>query len=285
MVISEIKKWEVKTLYPLPKKDSHKGENGRVMVVGGSRMYYGAPILSAMGALFGGADLVTLWVPECNFEISRTYYPDFIVRAFHGDFLDARSVEVLTLASASQGCIVLGPGIGDQPETRTAVTALAKKAKCPIVLDAEAIYGLPKQEQRRNLSVLITPHVQEFSNWCGQRFPLLLDEKIDLVKTMAIRHRVSILLKSPSDIVASGQGEVSLNVTGNAGMTVGGTGDVLSGLVGSLIARKLSLYDAARVGVFIACTAGDELFMEKGYHYTGTDLALHLPVTIQRLLS
>lgn len=254
------------------------------MIVGGSRAYYGAPILAAMGALFGGSDLVHLWVPECNFEVSRSYYPDFIVHAFPGDHLDARAVEMLAAGSETQGCVVIGPGLGDRPETLAAIEALLRKFKVPVLLDAQAIYALPKKNIRNNHTVLITPHAQEFCNWSDKRFPSLLIEKVELVKAMTTLYNVHILLKNPVDIIASPTGEFCINQTGNPGMTVGGTGDVLSGLIGSLIARRLSLYDAARLGVFLACTTGDELFIERGTHYAATDLALHLPYTIQRLL-
>ncbi|MDP2624733.1 MAG: NAD(P)H-hydrate dehydratase [Candidatus Peregrinibacteria bacterium] len=284
-MLTEVKKLEVKELYPVPKRDSHKGQNGKIMIVGGSLDYYGAPILSAMGALFGGADLVTLYVPECNFTISRTYYPDFIVKKFTGDYLDARSVELISMATAKQKCLVIGPGIGERKETMAAVNAIIKKSKCPVVLDAQAIYALPTKNVRENSNILITPHAQELSNLCSHGVPSLLIEKVETVKKCAKDMNVNILLKNPIDIIASPKGEFCINQAGNPGLTSGGTGDVLSGFVGSLTSRGLRLYDAARLGAFIICTAGDELLHEKGHAFTATDLALHLPYTIKRLLA
>ena len=113
----------------------------------------------------------------------------------------------------------------------------------------------------------------------------MLIEKVEMVKKWAMDLNVNILLKNPTDIIASADGQFCINQAGNAGLTSGGTGDVLSGLVGSLIARGLSLYDAARIGAHILCKAGEDLFEQKGYSYTATDLALQLPYTIKGLLS
>jgi hydroxyethylthiazole kinase-like uncharacterized protein yjeF len=284
-MLTEVKKADVINVFPKRDNGSHKGQNGRVLIVGGSRDYYGAPILSAMGALFAGTDLVTLCIPTCNFDVSRSYYPDFIVKSFPGNYLDARSVEMIVELSATQDCLVMGPGLGDHHESLTAVEAITKKAKCPVILDAQAIYGLPRNNTRNNHNVLITPHAQEFANVFERRFPSLLIEKVEAVKASARKLNVNILLKNPVDIVASPQGNFCINQTGNAGMTSGGTGDVLAGVVGSLVARGLSLYDAARLGVFITCTTGDDLVEKKGPAFTATDLAHHLPYTIQRLLA
>jgi ADP-dependent NAD(P)H-hydrate dehydratase / NAD(P)H-hydrate epimerase len=283
-MLTEVKKSEVKELYPKREVDGHKGMHGRVMIVGGSLDYYGAPVLAGMGALFGGADLVHLCVPECNFEVSRTYYPDFIVKAFPGEYLDARGVEPLYFESEKQNCLVIGPGIGERQETLSAIEALIKKVKCPVVLDAQAIYAIPREKTRDNNNILITPHAQEFSNLCDKRFPSLLIEKVEMVKKCARELNVNIALKNPVDIICSPKGKFCINQAGNPGLTSGGTGDVLAGFVGSLMARKLSHYDAARIGVFIICQAGEDLRVKKGFGYTATDLALQLPYTINNLL-
>ncbi len=284
-MLTEVKKSDVKALYPVPKHDSHKGQNGRVLIVGGSLDYYGAPILAAMGALFGGTDLVYLMVPECNFEVSRSYYPDFIVRSFPGDHLDARGVEPIAHVATLARAMLVGPGIGYHRDTIEAVHALAKKVKMPVVLDAQAIQALDRHNVRDNARVLLTPHAQEFSDFCGEHFPSLLIEKVEHVKKIAARFNVNILVKNPIDILASYDGHFCINQTGNPGMTSGGTGDVLSGFVASLMSRGLSPYDAARIGVYIVCVAGDELLSQKGHAFTATDLALHLPYTIRGLMS
>ncbi len=284
-MLTEIKKSDVRNLYPKRDSDTHKGMNGRTMIIGGSLDYYGAPILAGMGALFGGSDLVHLCVPECNFSVSRTYYPDFIVKPFPGEYLDARGVDPIALISENQGCLVIGPGIGERQETIEAIQPIIKKAKCPIVLDAQAIYALSSDKTRNNSSILITPHAQELSNLCNKRFPSLLIEKVEMVKKCATDLNVNVLLKNPIDILSSNKGECCINQMGNSGMTSGGTGDVLSGLAGSLIARGLSPYNAAKIAAFILCLAADDLKTKKGFNFTATDLALQLPYTINTLLN
>lgn len=283
-MLTEVKKADVKALYPVPKPDSHKGQNGRVLIVGGSRDYYGAPILAAMGALFGGNDLVYLMVPECNFEVSRSYYPDFIVRSFPGDHLDARGIEPIAHTATLARAVLMGPGLGDHRDTTEAVHALVKKVKVPVVLDAQAIQALDRNNLRENSRVLITPHAQEFSDFCGEHFPSLLIEKVEHVKKIAARFNVNVLVKNPIDVIASHDDQFCINQTGNPGMTSGGTGDVLSGFVANLMSRGLAPYDAARIGVFIVCAAGDELLEQKGHAFTATDLAMRLPYTIKEML-
>lgn len=284
-MLTEVKKSDVRELYPVPEKDSHKGENGRVLIVGGSIEYYGAPILAGMGALFGGADLVTLMVPECNFEVSRSYYPDFIVKSFPGERLDVRGVEKIADFANTQQCVVMGPGMGTKPSTLEAISTLIKKIKTPLVLDTAAAQAIPKASVRDNAHLLLTPHAEEFSSIFGQKLPLLLIERIQMVKKIVARFNVNILVKGPTDIIVGPNNDAHcINQTGNAGMTSGGTGDVLAGFIGRLIAGGLSPYDAARIGVFIVCSTGDELAIAKGHSFTATDLALHLPYTIRNLL-
>jgi ADP-dependent NAD(P)H-hydrate dehydratase / NAD(P)H-hydrate epimerase len=284
-MLTEVKKSDLKTLYPKRAAESHKGDNGRVLVVGGSLDYYGAPILSGMGALFGGTDLVTLMVPQCNFDVSRSYYPDFIVKAFPGNHLDARSVELISLASANQKCVVIGPGLGDHPDTLMSVQALIRKIKCPIILDAQAIAALPHDRVRDNHRILITPHTKEFGNIFHKLYPRLLSDRVEAVQKNSPRLNVNILLKGPVDVIASPDGGVCISQTGNPGLTSGGTGDVLAGTIASLVARGLSLYDSARLGAFIIGSVGEDLQLKKRENYTATDVALQLPYTIARLLA
>ena len=285
-MLTAVKKSDVRALYPQPDPESHKGQNGRVLIVGGSRDYYGAPILAGMGALFGGADLVTLMVPECNFDVARSYYPDFIVKAFPGDYLNASGVELISLASEGQGCLIMGPGLGDHPETLEAAGALVKKIKLPVVLDAQALGAFSRENIRGNNRILLTPHAHEFKTLFNEKLPSLLIERIHLVKKVVATFNVTVLLKGATDIIAGpNENGHCLNQTGNAGMTSGGTGDVLTGFAGSLMARGLSPYDAARVSAFLVGIAGDQLASNKGHTFTATDLALQLPYTIHSIIS
>lgn len=281
----EVKKSDVRELYPFPEKDSHKGDNGRVMIVGGSTEYYGAPILCGMGALFGGADLVTLMVPECNFEVSRGYYPDFIVRSFPGERLTPEGVPLVLEAAEGQDAVVIGPGLGTRPETLEAVAALGAGIHGPLVLDTSVAQAVAKALPKDSARIAVLSHGGDFYEMFGDRLPLLLIERFELVKQVAARTGLTVFLKGSTDIIAGpGNNAACINQTGNPGMTSGGTGDVLAGLVGRLLAGGLSPYDAARLGAFIAGSAGDELAVQKGHAFTATNLAHQLPYTIRNLL-
>lgn len=287
IALTEIKKSDFKKSFPERKRDSHKGQNGRVLIVGGSIDYYGAPILSGMGALYGGADLVFILVPECNFDVSRSFYPDLIIRKFPGEYFDSRGVDLLLdLAEQTRtDCLNIGTGMGERPETQSAIKQVIHKIKIPLILDAAAVSALPKDRVRYNHRILITPHAGEFANLIQHQFPSLFIEKVELVKKHAQELNVNILVKNPIDIICSSKGEVRINQTGNPGMTVGGTGDVLSGLAASFAAQGLSLFEAAEFASFVSGTAGDNLQKQKGYGFTATDLAMEIPFAMKELLS
>jgi hydroxyethylthiazole kinase-like uncharacterized protein yjeF len=286
-MISKIKNGEVRKLFPRRDPNSHKGMNGKIMIVGGSVDYYGAPVLSALGALYSGVDLVYLFVPECNFEVSRSLYPDFIVRSFPGDFLDKSAV--IPILEFSQKCdaILMGPGLGGREETFEALLKIMKGLDIPTVLDAEAIQVFQNiKEVPLQQKIVITPHHNEFETLTGKDIKISgsLSGKIVLLRTLATDLKINILLKGPQDLIASEEGEIVMNDTGNAGMTVGGSGDVLSGFITSLIAQGVEPFAACKTAAYLTGKAGDNLFRQKAYCFSSSDLALELPFTIKNSL-
>lgn len=263
-------------------RESRKGDNGRVLVVGGSDLYYGAPVLSAFGALNSGADLVYVAAPERNYEVTRSFSPDFIVREYPGNFLNQSSVEVVLEAAGSCDSMVIGPGLGAREETRKAVLQILEKIKIPVVIDADALKAVAEKKLKK-ISAVLTPHAGEFKILSGEEISNL-EEKKEAVLRHAKKLNTTILLKSPVDIIASPGGEAKLNATGNAGMTVGGTGDVLAGVVAGFIAQKLEPFTAACCAAFVNGAAGDELYKLRGYCFTASDLAEEIPYAIKRIL-
>lgn len=264
------------------RSESRKGDNGKVLVVGGSDMYYGAPILSALGALNSGADLVYLLVPDINYEVSRAFIPDLIVRRYEGDFLDSQGIgEALKLAKSCDS-MVIGPGLGAREETLEAVSEILHGVKIPAVVDADAIKAL---KGRKIKNSLITPHAGEFKILTGRPPPKELSKRIMAVANQAKKSNSVVLLKAHLDIIAAPDGRVKLNATGNPGMTVGGTGDVLAGVAGSFVAQGLSAFDAACCAAFVNGSAGDEPYKKKGYCFTASDLAAEIPYAIKRIRS
>ncbi len=285
-MLNKIKDSTVKQLLPKRKADSHKGQNGRVLIVGGSIDYYGAPILSALGALYSGADLVYIYVPECNFEVTRSMYPDFIVKKYSGEFLSERNAEeIIKFGKKKCDSVLLGPGLGDRETTLAAVLEIVKNLHLPTVLDADAISVLKKISKfPLEEPIVITPHQNEFKNLIDRE--VKVDEKdsksIILLRSISMDLHINVLLKGPIDYVSSDEGNVEMNLTGNAGMTVGGTGDILAGVVAGFLARGTDGFDAAKCAAYYVGLAGDKLFKQKGYCFSASDLAFNLPYVIPK---
>lgn len=275
---------DIKKIFPKRLEESHKGDNGRMIIVGGSIDFYGAPILSALGALYSGCDLIYLFVPECNFEVTRSIYPDFIVRKFPGEYLNEQAIpEILEMSEKCQS-ILIGPGISGNESALNTTSELVKRLKIPTVLDSEAIQIIKGVDKLLfNQPILITPHQHEFSKLAGTEFKDE-EEKLVYLKNMARRYNVNAVLKGRFDFICSPNQELYINETGNAGMTVGGSGDVLSGLITGFMAQNLSPISASILGTYILGSAGDNLFAQKYYCYSATDLALEIPYTINELM-
>ena len=125
--LKDIKKADVAKMLPRRESSSHKGQNGRVLVVGGSIDYYGAPVLSGLGALYSGADLVYLYVPECNFECTRSLYPDFIVKKYPGEYLTERYAEqIINFGKEKCDSVLIGPGLTDNEKVMLAVQEIVE---------------------------------------------------------------------------------------------------------------------------------------------------------------
>jgi NAD(P)H-hydrate epimerase len=262
--------------------DSKKGDHGRVLVVGGSQDYYGAPLLTAFAAQNSGADLVFLSVPEVNFDVTRCYSPDLIVRKYPGDFFNHAGVESVLELSEACDSLVIGPGLGTNPEVREAVVEVLREISIPAVVDADALKALSGVKIKGD--VVLTPHSGEFEVLTGGKLPSGPEERVEVVKRWSRKIGAVVLLKSPTDVIASPSGDWKFNATGNPGMTAGGTGDVLAGLVGGLIAQGMNTYDAACCAAFINGCAGDDLYSDKGYGFTAMDLALQIPFSLKDIM-
>lgn len=268
-------KKEVSKMLPKRRSDSHKGDNGRVLIISGFSEYSGATVLAGMGALYGGADLVKIFVPFCNVAVTRSYCPEFIVRGYEGDLFRHEIIQHIADWILWADCIVIGPGSLKEVRFVNAVKELLKTCgnqeplRFPaLVLDSSAIMALEHGKKYPN--VLITPHAKEFKDFAGV-FP-----DAHFVQKVAKDFSVNVLLKSRIDLICSHEGELRANSTGNQGMTVGGSGDVLAGLCGGLIAQGLSPFNAGCAGAYMIGTAGDLLEEKFGYRYTAVDLAKKL---------
>ncbi len=262
-------------LYPTPKPDSHKGDNGSLLIVAGGP-FTGAPALVAMGALGMGADLVHIATPALAAQIVAGYSPNFIVHPLVGHRLLNEDVELIVELASKAHALAIGPGLGDAPGTLASVRNIVKAVDLPTVIDADAIRAIGQEPtllpHRRAVA---TPHAREFTLLTGKKLPDSLEDRAKMVQDAAKALGITILLKGHVDIVSDGA-RTKFNYTGNAGMTVGGTGDVLCGAVGGLLSKGAAPFDAARIGAFSNGYAGDLAFKVKSYGLTATDVADNL---------
>ncbi len=262
-------------LYPVPKAESHKGQNGSLLIVAGGP-FTGAPALVAMGALGMGADLVHIATPALAAQIVAGYSPNFIVHPLVGHRLLNEDVELITELAQKANALAIGPGLGDSPGTLASVRNIVKAVDLPVVFDADAIRAIGQEPVvLARKRAVATPHAREFALLTGKTLPDALEEKAKMVQEAAKALGVTILLKGHVDIVSDGT-RTKFNHTGNAGMTVGGTGDVLCGAVGGLLSKGAAPFDAARIGAFSNGYAGDLAFKVKSYGLTATDVADNL---------
>ncbi|MBI5158657.1 NAD(P)H-hydrate dehydratase [Candidatus Micrarchaeota archaeon] len=256
---------------------SHKGVNGRVGVVGGCRLFFGAPALVGFGALRSGADLAYLTVPN---YISRTvagYSPDFIVRDFEGEEFNEKGLSVALNLRSSVDCFVVGSGLGKNEEALSCVSYFFKSVDVPLIVDADALNA----STRFPSNSVLTPHAGEFKRLSGFLPSTSLRERCAQAEKTAKKLGCVVLLKGPTDVISDGE-QTAYSSTGNAGMTVGGTGDVLAGVLGALVSQKHSLFEAACMAAFLNGAAGSEAFKKLGYSLLATDVANNLPTVLKK---
>jgi hydroxyethylthiazole kinase-like uncharacterized protein yjeF len=267
--------------------ESHKGDFGRLLVVGGSETYSGAPALVALAALRSGVDLAYVAAPEKVAYAVSSMAPDLITVKLGGTYLRPDSTDQIRGWLEKATAAVVGPGLGLYSETKKAVERLiatAEELGKPLLLDADGLKAFSEFKRPLQVPSVLTPHTGEYQILAGKELPSDLDGKVERVKKMAERLNAVILLKGGTDIISDGK-RVKLNFTGNPGMTVGGTGDVLSGTVGAFLAQKVDPFEAAAAGAFINGAAGDFVKSEKGYHMVATDLLKWIPRVIDDPMS
>ncbi|MEM3956109.1 MAG: NAD(P)H-hydrate dehydratase [Candidatus Bathyarchaeia archaeon] len=259
--------------------EAHKGDFGRLLVIGGSETFSGAPTLAALAALRAGVDLVYIAAPRETAYAISSISPDIITLKLEGDHLSTRNLSVIRSYMERATAIVLGPGLGLHKETQEAVKEIIEEAeskKIPILLDADGLKAFATFKHSLKTPAVLTPHVGEYAILTGEKLPSKPEERAEYIKRQAKQLNAVILLKSHVDIISDGT-RVKFNFTGNPGMTVGGTGDVLSGIVGAFLAQGFDPFEAAVAGAFINGAAGDFVKSEKGYHMVASDLLEWIP--------
>ena len=262
---------------------AHKGDFGRLLVVGGSEVYSGAPSLVSLAALRTGVDIVYTAAPTKTSHAISCISPDLITIKLDGKHLKPRNLEELQPYVETVDAVVLGPGLGLDSETkefvRLCVTAV-EKARKPLLLDADGLKAFAEFKRPVKVPIVLTPHAGEYASLNKSGLSRNFTERVKEVQETATELNAIILLKGQVDIICSGE-KFKLNFTGNPGMTVGGTGDVLSGIVGALLAQKTDAFEAAVAGAFVNGAAGDFVADKIGHHMVASDLLDCIPGVLE----
>lgn len=269
---------QVLSLLPDREKTAHKGDFGRVLLLCGSRGYTGAAYLASMGALRSGAGLVFLGVPECIYEIEAVKLNEAIVFPLpeEGGMLSAASIPEIEKRLPSMDAVLIGCGLGQSKDTREVVLWLLEHAKVPVVLDADGINLISEHRhvlRGRTAPTILTPHEGEF-----KRLGYSIGEtRMDAAREAAGDFGCVMVLKGHESCITDGVLQY-INPTGNPGMAVGGSGDLLSGIIVSLLGQGLSPIEAAACGCWLHGKAGDRCAEKWGqYGMLPSDMLNELP--------
>ncbi|MDD5317753.1 MAG: NAD(P)H-hydrate dehydratase [Candidatus ainarchaeum sp.] len=262
-----------RNLVPARDPRSRKGQNGRVLVVGGSKEYFGSPALAGLSALRSGADLCYVFAPRFCAPVIAGYSPDLIVWSYPDDYLRRASVSLIEGMEKHVDALAIGNGLTKQAEVLGAVRDVLAVWQKPVVVDADALMPGLRFKSRH---VVLTPHMVEFERLGGSRPSHDVPGRAKQVAALAESLGATVLLKGVEDIASDGKRTV-LASTGNAGMTAGGTGDTLTGVCAALLAQRVKPLEAAALAAFVNGYAGDCAFKRLGYSLVASDIVSELP--------
>jgi len=280
----EIRKWSSSPR----RRESHKGDYGHLLVLAGSVGKTGAAAMACEAALRMGAGLVTLGIPKSlnpTMEMKLTEVMTEPLPETPKQTLSLRAFDPILRLCEDKRAVVIGPGMGTVKETQALVLKLVKALKLPVVLDADGLTALatqPKSLPVTNRSIILTPHPGEMARLIQSTPRDVQADRIGISRDFAQAHHLYLVLKGHRTLIATAQGDVFINPTGNPGMASGGTGDVLTGMMGGLICQGLDLLLSLQISVFLHGLAGDKVASEKGEtSLIATDIIQMLPTVLQ----
>lgn len=251
---------------------THKGIQGHVLIIGGSYGKIGAVCLSSKAALKSGCGLVTVYVPKCGYDILQTAIPEVMVLTDNQErYISEISFDIIPQA------IGIGPGLGQEVVTQKAFYKFLEQNSFPLVVDADALNILSKNKEWIFLlpaKTIITPHLKELERLIGKWTSE--EEKINLTKLFSIKYNLIIVMKGAPTIIIDND-KIYENTTGNAALATAGSGDVLTGIITSLLAQSYEPIDAAIIGVYLHGLTADIALPETGYQsFIASDIILNI---------
>ena len=279
---------EAGLLLPKRRPDAHKGQCGKVAVLAGSLGMTGAALLCSKASLAMGAGLCYLGIPESLAEIIGSSLIEVVTRPLPETKKRSLSTSayngIMELVGKAD-VVVIGPGLGRHPETRKLINSLVERVDIPIVLDADGIYAIEDLSILKNKKILLTPHSGEMAHLLGKTVEEIEQDRIGVAERLANDYNISVLLKGARTIIVS-EGQTYINIAGCSGMAKAGSGDVLSGMIASLIGQGLPIKDAAVLGAYLHGLAGESALEEKTeYSILASDIIDHIGGAIKRVKS
>ena len=266
---------------------SKKGDSGKVLVIAGGA-YTGAPALAGMAALRTGCDIAAVAAPHKIYEAVASFSPELIVKKLPTELLAEENIPILKEFIAAHDTVIIGPGLGNNSAVlKTAAELIPYIQKAVIDADAlrpEILDALEKRAEKSRTEIVLTPHYGEFRR-LAEHYGINMTEKREENTAAEIENaaaaiceklNVTVLLKGAPDLICGGKENIRYNATGNSGMTVGGTGDVLAGTVGGLLAKN-NAFESACCGAFVCGKAGDLAFEKKGNSLLPSDVLEKIP--------
>lgn len=292
IVLNLITEKMVKEMFSPRKKDTHKGDYGKIFILAGSPGFTGAAYLCSQATIRAGAGLVTVGIPESLNEIMEVKLTEVMTKPLpetEEKTLSLKAEEEILKFMEKCDILAIGPGISQNPETQELVRRIILKSKIPVVIDADGINAI-----RENLDILkqikvpviLTPHPGELSRLINKSIDEIKNQSISIVKNFLQEYKNTvIILKSARTIIGTPSGQIYVNTAGNPGMASGGSGDVLTGIIAALLGQKFSFENAAIAGVYLHALAGDLAKEKKGeISLIATDIIEEIPSVFKNIL-
>lgn len=274
----------VAALLPEREETAHKGTNGHTLIIGGSDGMIGAPLLAAEAAVHAGAGKITAVVPsDCLKMLQSKIMPEVLTGSF-GSLLHLR------MHASEKEAVAIGPGFGRSEESMTLAKTFITTTDAPLVIDADALWAIGNMDTigdefaKRDFPAILTPHPGEFARLTGLSVEEIEANRVEIARQFALKYKVVLVLKGAPTVVASPEGLVAVNYSGNEGMGTGGMGDTLTGIIAGLLGQGLEELEAAMAGVYLHGAAADALYEDRNFGYTPSEVSRQLPYTITELL-
>ncbi len=260
-------------ILPKRKANSHKGTYGKVLVIAGSPTISGAAYFASAAAYTMGSGLVKIYTPQENLLAMQTLLPEALIETYDRT---RPALKQLKQCMDWADAVVIGPGLGTDRNAEKILKYVISKSDVPVVIDADGINLLAESKTcllDHTAPLVLTPHIQEMARLLGVEKKFIMKNPIDVAKSFTEEYPVTLILKDARTIVTKENELIYVNMSGNSGMATGGSGDVLAGIIGSLIGQGMDVYEASKLGVYLHGRAGDAAAKTtSAYSMTARDL-------------